>query len=80
MGKNIQKKIPDVTGVELTPGKPAICLGNGDQGFACCCDECDYYLVTSKNSLDGESVVTFPSYFTYFSSRSSTTRAKNCII
>ena len=44
MGKNIQKKIPDVTGVELTPGKPAICLGNGDQGFECCCDECDYYL------------------------------------
>jgi len=44
MGKNIQKKIPDVTGVELTPVKPAICLGNGDQGFECCCDECDYYL------------------------------------
>ena len=43
-------------------------------------------MVTSKNSLDGESVVTFPSYFmlslakAIFPSRSFTTRAKNCII
>jgi len=32
--------------------------------------------VTSKNSLDGESMVIFPPCVTYFSSRSSTTRAK----
>ena len=43
--KNIQKKVIDVTGVELTPGKPAVCLGNGELGFECCCDECDYYLL-----------------------------------
>ena len=44
MNKNIPKKIIDVTGIELTPGKPAVCLGNGEQGFECCCDECDYFL------------------------------------
>ena len=44
MGKNIQKKIIDVTGVELMPGQPKVCLGNGEQGFECCCDECDYLL------------------------------------
>ena len=22
-----------------------VCLGNGEQGFECCCDECDYYLL-----------------------------------
>ena len=42
---NKSKKIIDITGVELTPGKPDVCLGNGDLGFECCCDECDYYLI-----------------------------------
>ena len=41
----IPKKVIDVTGVELTPGKPTVCLGNGEQGFECCCDECDYFLL-----------------------------------
>ena len=45
MSKNIQKRVIDITGVELTPGEPAVCLGNGEQGFECCCDECDYYLL-----------------------------------
>ena len=45
MSKNIPKKVIDITGVELTPGEPTICLGNGEQGFECCCDECDYYLI-----------------------------------
>ena len=27
------------------PGEPTVCLGNGEQGFECCCDECDYYLL-----------------------------------
>ena len=45
MNKNTEEKIIDVTGVELTPGKPAVCLGNGKQGFECCCDECDYFLL-----------------------------------
>ena len=45
MSKNIPKKVIDITGVELTPGKSAICLGNGEQGFECCCDECDYCLI-----------------------------------
>ena len=44
MSKDIQKKEFDITGVELTPGKPAVCLGNGEQGLECCCDECDYLL------------------------------------
>ena len=45
MDKNNQKKIIDVTGVELTPGEPNVCLGNGKQGFECCCDECNYLLL-----------------------------------
>ena len=45
MNKKIPKKIIDITGVELTPGKPTVCLGNGKQGFACCCDECNYFLL-----------------------------------
>ena len=45
MNKNIQEKIIDITGIELTPGKPTVCLGNGKQGFECCCDECDYFLL-----------------------------------
>ena len=42
---DIPRKITDITGVELTPGEPAVCLGNGEQGFECCCDECDYFLL-----------------------------------
>ena len=45
MSKNNQKKVIDVTGIELMPGEPTVCLGNGEQGFECCCDECDYYLL-----------------------------------
>ena len=45
MSKKIQEKIIDITGVELTPGKPTVCLGNGEQAFECCCDECDYFLL-----------------------------------
>ena len=45
MSKNISKKVIDIIGVELTPGGDSVCLGNGEQGFECCCDECDYYLL-----------------------------------
>ena len=45
MSQKIPKKVVDITGVELTPGEPAVCLGNGERGFECCCDECDYYLL-----------------------------------
>ena len=45
MNKNIQEKIIDITGIELTPGNPTVCLGNGEQGLECCCDECDYFLL-----------------------------------
>ena len=45
MSKNIQNKLIDTTGIELMPGEPVVCLGNGEQGFECCCDECDYYLL-----------------------------------
>ena len=43
--KDCYKKITDVTGIELTPGAPTVCLDNGEQGFECCCDECDEYLL-----------------------------------
>ncbi len=45
MGKRIPKKVIDINGVELAPGEPAVCLGNGEQGFECCCDECNYFLL-----------------------------------
>ena len=45
MSKDISKKVIDVTGIELMPEKPTVCLGNGEHGFECCCDECDYYLL-----------------------------------
>ena len=45
MKKNVPKKIIDVTGIELTPGKPDVCNGNGEKGFECCCDECDWFLL-----------------------------------
>ena len=44
MSQNIQNKVIDITGIELTPGKPALCLGNGKKDFECCCDECGYFL------------------------------------
>ena len=38
-----KSKIIDVSGIELTPGKPTECKGNGKhEGYECCCDECDY--------------------------------------
>ena len=45
MSKNNQKKLMDIADVELMPEEPTVCLGNGKQGFECCCDECDYYLL-----------------------------------
>ena len=61
MSKNIPKKVIDITGIELTPGAPAVCLGNGKKGFECCCDECDDYLLCfpefdakSKQKNNGE--------------------------
>ena len=45
MSKNIPKKVIDINGIKLTPEDPLVCLGNGEQGFECCCDECDYYLL-----------------------------------
>lgn len=44
MGKKYPEKVIDISCVELTPGKPTVCLGNGEQGFECCCDECDCFL------------------------------------
>ncbi len=52
MSKKIQEKIIDITGVELTPGKTTVCLGNGEQGFECCCDECDYFLLCFPEFYD----------------------------
>ena len=69
MSKNGQKRAIDVTGVELLPGDPAVCLGNGEQGCECCCDECDYYLLcfpqftpqdASKSALNFDSSVSLP--------------------
>ena len=44
MSNNIPEKVIDITGIELTPGHLADCLGNGEREMECCCDECDYYL------------------------------------
>ncbi len=46
MSKKFPEKVIDVTGVELTPGKPDECLG-GDKypEYPLCCDECDYFLL-----------------------------------
>ena len=63
MSENIPKKVIDITGIELTPGVPDVCLGNGEQGFELCCDECDYFLlcfpeydplIEAKNVATGE--------------------------
>ena len=45
MSKDIQKRVIDISGTQLTPKNPTACLGNGMQEFECCCDECDYYLL-----------------------------------
>ena len=45
MDNDIPRKVTDTTSTELTPGEPTVCLGNGAQGFECCCDECDYFLL-----------------------------------
>ena len=45
MSREDTKKVTDISGIELTPAKPDVCLGNGEQGFECCCDECDHYLL-----------------------------------
>lgn len=40
-----EKKEIDVTGIELSPGDPEACKGNGKHdGIECCCDECDFFL------------------------------------
>ena len=45
MTDGISEKILDPTGTELSPGEPLVCLGNGELGFECCCDECDFFLL-----------------------------------
>lgn len=45
MNNNIQEKIIDATDIELTPGNPIVCFGNGNQTSEACCDECDYFLL-----------------------------------
>lgn len=39
----LTRSVIDVTGLELTPGDPERCAGNGKKDpMACCCDGCDY--------------------------------------
>ena len=45
MRDNVQKRVIDASDIELTPAEPVDCLGNGEHGFECCCDECDYFLL-----------------------------------
>ena len=45
MNNDISGKIIDITGIELVPGDPTVCPGNGEQEFECCCDECDFLLL-----------------------------------
>ncbi len=66
MSEKIQKKVIDITGIELMPGKPTVCPGNGEQGFECCCDECDYYLLCFpefdlKNEKESTNIEVSPS-------------------
>lgn len=38
-------EIDPLTGIELTPGDPERCAGNGKEDpMSCCCDECDFFL------------------------------------
>ena len=62
MKNDSSKNIIDITDVELMPGKPAACLGNGNHGFECLCDECDYFLLcfpefNSKNKKFNETKI-----------------------
>ncbi|MBR4278663.1 MAG: hypothetical protein IKT34_00670 [Clostridia bacterium] len=49
-----EKKIIDITGIELQPGDPENCKGNGEHVDAngapieCCCDECDHFALCYK--------------------------------
>ncbi len=49
-----EKKVFDITGVELTSEKPEECLGNGKhydkngELIECCCDECDYLVMCTE--------------------------------
>lgn len=39
------EELTDPTGTKLTPSwHGEKCLGNGEHGLECCCDECDFYL------------------------------------
>ncbi|MBO5882894.1 MAG: hypothetical protein J6Q78_00620 [Clostridia bacterium] len=62
MSREDTKKVTDISGIELTPAKPDVCLGNGEQGFECCCDECDYYLLCfckiDSKSKEDENITT----------------------
>lgn len=51
----MDEKIIDPTGIELTPGDPERCAGNGKEDpMTCCCDECDYYLACFPEAMPGE--------------------------
>lgn len=49
-----KEKIIDVTGIELQPGNPDECRGNGEhvdehgELIECCCDECDHLALCLK--------------------------------
>ena len=45
MNEKAPEKVIDSTDTELTPGKPTVCLGNGEKGLECCCDGCNYFLL-----------------------------------
>lgn len=42
--EKFDEELAEEQGIELTPGDPERCKGNGKHpGIECCCDECDYY-------------------------------------
>ena len=51
--------IVDITGTVLTPGNYGKeCLGNGfNEGYACCCDECDFLLCCISDNWEQACVV-----------------------
>ena len=41
----VEPYIDEGTGILIVPSPQGVlCLGDGEHGYECCCDECDYYL------------------------------------
>ena len=51
----LTQSVIDVTGIELTPGDPERCKGNGKhEGVECCCDACDHLAACFPEQGEGK--------------------------